>query len=62
MILYLTFENKSNPYIFFGNKKKVEKELKKWDKNYILQLTEKNDNIIYYKVYDKIKNLTMYSF
>ena len=62
MILYLTFENKSNPYIFFGNEKKVEKELKKWDKNYILQLTEKNDNIIYYKVYDKIKNLTMYSF
>lgn len=62
MILHLEFENKSNPYIFFGNEQKIEKELKKWDKNYILQLAEKRDNIIYYKVYDKIKNLTMYSF
>lgn len=45
MILHLTFSDGSNPYVAFGDKAKVTKELRKWKKKYDITVTEKDDYI-----------------
>lgn len=45
MILHLTFSDGSNPYVAFGDKTKVTKELRKWKKKYDITITEKDDFI-----------------
>lgn len=34
MYLHITFENGSNPYIKYGNEDEIQKEAKRWDRNY----------------------------
>lgn len=46
MILHLTFTDGSNPYVAFGDNKKIARELKKWQRKYDISLEEKEDMIL----------------
>lgn len=57
MFLHIAFKDGSNPYVKYGTNKELKKEIKKWEKNYSLEIenvlrdkTDVNSEVVGYSV------------
>ena len=57
MFLHIAFKDGSNPYVAYGTDKELKKEIKKWEKNYNLDIenvlrnkTDTNSEVVGYSV------------